>query len=722
MPYPVPPDIIPGAQANWDAIDPIAAVGDPLHSGYEYQPSCHWITGQFLTYESEIIIGVLANHSSAVDNLPPIDETGTCGIDRVEFIANDGAATTVAIPTPHPVTGWWGWWATLKAVPLTSTPVEVRAIAYPHSGIPMIVQGNYKTSGTPPASDDSLVLWSNATGAYTNPASPKYLDAVNGDDELGEGTLAAPWKTVRRIWSNITDCNNLIIKLLPGTYLMPSDGGSLTALSRWCHFSILPEHTRDQVIITNGDNPLDQVTRVRLIRLTDVTIDRSEIDSLAPFKGSSSQSKVHVWPEGCDYFSDARDIGFDLTGSRIASPNTSQGLGQNAAVSVNRMTDSERYRGACHDLAKSPQPYFMHGVDFWTVSSDLANRPFVRGCTWRDQRGTKHVHGDWAQTLGVQPNAIWMDNICYDAAVQLIFQHDTKLGGRQWAFVNNVLDNGVDGKGGFITSQYGCVYWFNTVPFQRQKFVLNTQEHKYWTGEYSQIGYETRTAGPYGVEKSKGSSFFGNIWAMNYADGEPDSHDLFGYHPLPISPITEENFTEYDDFKFNYNHYSGSHTFKPGDNMTSGFVTFRDRANGDFYVLDPPAITDSPVPAIVPWDALQRARHPMTRHGALESDILVELIARAPRATPPARSYETARNVTLSSNTGSVIRFTADGSEPTEASTVYVAPIAITANVTIKAKAWKDGLDPSPVATHVFQIRNDGIPDSPTNVKSRPLQ
>jgi len=51
------------------------------------------------------------------------------------------------------------------------------------------------------------------------------------------------------------------------------------------------------------------------------------------------------------------------------------------------------------------------------------------------------------------------------------------------------------------------------------------------------------------------------------------------------------------------------------------------------------------------------------------------------------------------------IRYTLDGSEPTEESALYEGPLSISASATIKARAFKEGRDPSEVATAAYSRR-----------------
>ena len=75
-----------------------------------------------------------------------------------------------------------------------------------------------------------------------------------------------------------------------------------------------------------------------------------------------------------------------------------------------------------------------------------------------------------------------------------------------------------------------------------------------------------------------------------------------------------------------------------------------------------------------------------------------------PVATPGAGEVVSGSTVTLSAAAGATIYYTTDGTEPTTSSTVYSAPISITANTTIKAFAVKAGNANSNVATFIYTI------------------
>lgn len=69
-------------------------------------------------------------------------------------------------------------------------------------------------------------------------------------------------------------------------------------------------------------------------------------------------------------------------------------------------------------------------------------------------------------------------------------------------------------------------------------------------------------------------------------------------------------------------------------------------------------------------------------------------------------TYTTSKSVTLSCATdGATIRYTTDGSTPTESSSAYSSAITVDASKTIKAKAFKAGLEASDVASATYTIK-----------------
>jgi len=71
---------------------------------------------------------------------------------------------------------------------------------------------------------------------------------------------------------------------------------------------------------------------------------------------------------------------------------------------------------------------------------------------------------------------------------------------------------------------------------------------------------------------------------------------------------------------------------------------------------------------------------------------------------PPPGYYSESKLVTLSSAPGAAIHYTTDGSEPTEASPVYTAPIPVGASTTVKALAIAPGLPRGEVVSGDYTI------------------
>jgi hypothetical protein len=65
---------------------------------------------------------------------------------------------------------------------------------------------------------------------------------------------------------------------------------------------------------------------------------------------------------------------------------------------------------------------------------------------------------------------------------------------------------------------------------------------------------------------------------------------------------------------------------------------------------------------------------------------------------------------------GAEIRYTLDGSNPTQSSTLYGAPLTISTTITVKARAFKSGSNPSYARTALFQAAR--APDNPPNTEA----
>lgn len=77
--------------------------------------------------------------------------------------------------------------------------------------------------------------------------------------------------------------------------------------------------------------------------------------------------------------------------------------------------------------------------------------------------------------------------------------------------------------------------------------------------------------------------------------------------------------------------------------------------------------------------------------------------AAEPVFSPESCTFYPSTNVTLTCATeGAVIRYTTDGSDPTEASAVYTGPITVIDDTTIRARAYKSGMNASAVVAAIY--------------------
>lgn len=107
------------------------------------------------------------------------------------------------------------------------------------------------------------------------------------------------------------------------------------------------------------------------------------------------------------------------------------------------------------------------------------------------------------------------------------------------------------------------------------------------------------------------------------------------------------------------------------------------------------------------------AKSNMTGNNAASYNFFLDIFATAggtpvcatPSITPESGTYYEAQSVTITCGTeDATIYYTTDGTEPTSESTVYVGPLTVAEDMTIKAIAMKEGYDNSNVATAEYTI------------------
>ncbi|HTB81860.1 MAG TPA: choice-of-anchor tandem repeat GloVer-containing protein [Opitutaceae bacterium] len=86
--------------------------------------------------------------------------------------------------------------------------------------------------------------------------------------------------------------------------------------------------------------------------------------------------------------------------------------------------------------------------------------------------------------------------------------------------------------------------------------------------------------------------------------------------------------------------------------------------------------------------------------------LIVSSNAAAPIFSPPAGNYTSAQTVAITSATsGASIRYTTDGSTPSETNgTIYSGPLYLSNNATLSAIAYASGFSDSPVSTAIYTV------------------
>ena len=96
-----------------------------------------------------------------------------------------------------------------------------------------------------------------------------------------------------------------------------------------------------------------------------------------------------------------------------------------------------------------------------------------------------------------------------------------------------------------------------------------------------------------------------------------------------------------------------------------------------------------------------------------------------PFVNPPGGTYTVAQTITISCSTpGSQIRYTTDGSEPNDNSTLYTGPFTVSNSLTLKARGFKADWAPSQTASVVYTITGTvAMPsaDPPAGVYTQPV-
>lgn len=198
-----------------------------------------WDVVPYTAFNDSFNVGVVAWHINQA------------GIDRVDFSVNGGTWTSVRDMATNPQSGVVEYYATLRAELFNAGPVEVRAIAYPVVGQPVVLS--------------NMKLYADPTDSFAGKL--RYV-TTTGNDSTGNGTQGNPFRTISKAATSLQsaygNADGGTIYLGAGSY----DATHNVDTSQ-THLTIAanPGLTRNQVSITNWSG-----TRTRLTHVQGVTL------------------------------------------------------------------------------------------------------------------------------------------------------------------------------------------------------------------------------------------------------------------------------------------------------------------------------------------------------------------------------------------------------------------------------------------------------------------
>jgi|GEM_PF-2495103 len=216
-------------------------------------------------------------------------------------------------------------------------------------------------------------------------------------------------------------------------------------------------------------------------------------------------------------------------------------------------------------------------------------------------------------------------------------------------------------------------------------FIIQTESSNY-AGYFFHLGQQTI-----------GTTFLGRVWVNATGDGVTISS---GTAPLSYVPITAGTPTLLVVKYVLGTKLSSLYVFNtfPAEEPTTPDATFQETST--FANVGSVALRQYNAAQRVIVDGIRIAT---TWAEAVTAAPLDQV--STPTFDPSAGNYHTPQNVTISCSTeGATIYYTTNGDDPTDASTVFTEPIAVSSTTTIKAIAYKAGWTASYIATATYSF------------------
>ena len=264
------PIILPGVLAvgSWAATAQPANQGSNADYGYNDDTIAAWDVVPNQTYTGTNQLCVAAFHAPTAAQYA----TGiTNNIAKVSFAINGGTFVDVVTPTTNPVSGQLEYCASFRSSDFSfDGQFEARAIAYPITGIPLVLQSFAGSS----VSVTSILANIDRTGSAL-PHTATYV-ATTGNDTGNCQSVSSPCATIDYAAGQIytaqsSDVGGGSINLSAGTYVLgaASEPTARTAATQWITVQAKSGVSPSSVIINaQGSNDGIRTNKLRLYNLT----------------------------------------------------------------------------------------------------------------------------------------------------------------------------------------------------------------------------------------------------------------------------------------------------------------------------------------------------------------------------------------------------------------------------------------------------------------------
>jgi len=332
-------------------------------------------------------------------------------IDRVEFSVNGGPWSPIRAMTHNVRTDTWEFWGRIDGAQSPAGRLEVRAIAYPVSGLPRLLE--------------PVVVYNNTNGSLKQ--ETRYV-SVSGSDTEGDGTAQKPFATMWKAAESIASAQGQqkashgTVYLMAGDHLYagrPSGGLSIDTPGGWITISAAPGVARDKVRITGNSSTTGGLNSSR-VRFRNLTVTSTSLKS-------PTASAAACWFDGCELVGNGPD-----DTAKFASPSAwTGGL---------YYTDSSM-RNIRTALV---HPTLARNMSLDTIGSDCFHNPrMIVNCSAKNVQkpaGT-NFHPDLIQFNGAFDNVIVYGLKTQNINAQGIFSRGSDgIPDRNIAFVNVMVD------------------------------------------------------------------------------------------------------------------------------------------------------------------------------------------------------------------------------------------------------------------------------------------